>query len=81
MSFRRSVDPDAVALDEGGRGVYLMRTLRFDFHIGRLEWVTCQVSVSHSTVGRTKAAGVLALENVGGRIVRVAAIVSVVLWY
>ena len=75
------MDPDAVALDEGGRGVYLMRTLRFDFHIGRLEWVTCQVSVSHSTVWRTKAAGVLALENVGGRIVRVAAIVSVVLWY
>ena len=65
-----------VVLDDGGRGVYLMRTLRLDFHIGRLEWVTCQVSVSHSTVGRTKAAGAVALENVGGRMMRLAMVVG-----
>jgi len=68
----RSVDSGGIFADEGGRGVYLMRTLRFDFHMGRLECVTCQVSVSHSTVGRAKAVGAVALENVGGRMMRLA---------
>lgn len=56
-----------------------MRTLRFDFHIGRLEWVTCQVSVSHSTVGRVKADGAVALENVGGRMMMFAMVRVVLL--
>jgi hypothetical protein len=46
----------------------LIRTLRLDFHIGRVECVTCQVSVSQEIVGGAKFAGVVALENVGGRI-------------
>ena len=75
----RSVDSGGVFLDEGGRGVYLMRTLRFDFHIGRLECVTCQVSVSHSTVGRVKDAGAVALENVGGRMIVESAMFDIVI--
>jgi len=70
-----------VALDDGGRRVYLMRTLRLDFHIGRLECVTCQVSVSHSTVGRAKADGAVALEKVGGRMMRLVAIVGCVVGF
>lgn len=58
--------------EEGGRGVYLIVTFRFDFHIGKLEWVTCQVSDSHGIVGTVKLAGAAAEEKVGGRIVMVA---------
>jgi hypothetical protein len=36
--------------------------------MGRLEWVTCQVSVSQGMEGIAKFAGATALENVGGRI-------------
>ena len=52
--------------------MYLIWTFRFDFHMGRLEWVTCQVSVSQGMVGSAKLAGVIALEKVGGRIVMLA---------
>lgn len=58
--------------EDGGSGVYLIVTFRFDFHIGRLECVTCQVSDSHGMVGIVKLAGAAAAENVGGRIVMLA---------
>lgn len=51
---------------DGGNGVYCMRTLRFDFHIGNVECVTCHVSVSHCIDGGWKLACAFAGENVGG---------------
>lgn len=54
-----------------------MRTLRLDFHMGREECVTCQVSVSHCMVGDLKSAGGEALEKVGGRMVMFAMVVAV----
>ena len=71
-SSKRSVDSADTEPEDGGRGVYLICTLRFDFHMGRLEWVTCQVSVSHGIVGSAKLAGVTASEKVGGRMVMLA---------
>lgn len=44
-----------------------MRTFFLLFHMGRLECVTCQVSVSHAIEGFLKSAGGLAGEKVGGR--------------
>lgn len=35
-------------------GVYVMETLRLDFHMGRVECVTCQVPESHCGVGAVK---------------------------
>lgn len=34
-----------------------MRTLRLDFHMGSVEWVTCQVPDSHWGVGAVKDGG------------------------
>lgn len=44
----------------------MMVTLRLDFHMGRVECVTCHVPVSQSVVGGVKA-GWARLEVVGGR--------------
>ncbi len=41
-------------LDSGGKGVYVIETLRALRHMGRVEWVTCQVPESHSVVGGVK---------------------------
>jgi len=65
-------------LDDGGRGVYLIWTFRFDFHMGRLECMTCQVSVSQRMVGNAQLVGAAALEKVGGRIVMLAILWSFV---
>ena len=53
--------------DDGSRGVYRMRTFRLFFHIGRVECVTCHVSLSQGIDGLVKSDGALAGENVGGR--------------
>lgn len=45
-----------------------MRTLRLDFHMGSVEWVTCQVPESHWGVGAVKEGGCESwVEVVGGR--------------
>lgn len=72
MSSKRSVDSAVTDSEDDGRGVYLIWTFLFDFHMGRLEWVTCQVSVSQGMDGIAKLAGAIALEKVGGRIVMLA---------
>lgn len=41
--------------------------LRDFFHMGRVEWVTCQVPVSHSMGGGVKSFGGLDEVVVGGR--------------
>lgn len=38
----------------GGRGVYVMETLRLDFHIGRVECVTCHVPARKDGEGGVK---------------------------
>jgi len=43
-------------------GVYVMTTLRLDFHIGRVEWVTCQVPERNARGGDVKAVGLAELE-------------------
>lgn len=48
MSSSLSVASCGVDDEEGGRGLYVIVTLRFDFHIGRVEWVTCHVPESHA---------------------------------
>ncbi len=45
-----------------------MQTLRLDFHMGRVEWVTCQVPESHAGMGAVKEEGCGRwVEVVGGR--------------
>ena len=44
-----------------------MRTFRLFFHIGRVECVTCHVSLSQGIDGLGKSDGAFAGENVGGR--------------
>jgi hypothetical protein len=43
-------------------GVYVMTTLRLDFHIGRVEWVTCQVPERNARGGDVKVVGLGELE-------------------
>ena len=44
-----------------------METLRLDFHMGRVECVTCHVPCSHSREGGVKEAGWGRAAVVGGR--------------
>ena len=39
----------------GARGSYVIVTLRLDFHIGSVEWVTCHVPESQVGVGGVKS--------------------------
>lgn len=53
---------------EAGRGVYVMLTFRLDFHIGRVECVTCHVPVRKEGEGAVKVGGWARWEEVvGGR--------------
>lgn len=51
MSSILSVVSCDIEDDEGGRDLYVIVTLRFDFHIGRVECVTCHVPESQAGVG------------------------------
>ena len=53
-------------------------TLRLDFHMGRVEWVTCHVPASWVGVGGVKEGGVGTEVVVGGRRRMVGAMVLVV---
>jgi len=56
----------------------VMVTLRFEDHIGRVEWVTCHVPESQSVVGGVKLLGVGRGDVVGGRrVICCAAMVAV----
>lgn len=48
-------------------GVYVMRTLREDFHMGSVEWVTFQGPASHWRVGGGICGVGEAVERVEGR--------------
>lgn len=50
----------------GGRGLYVIVTFRLDFHMGRVECVTCHVPDSQDVVGGVNA-GWGRAEVVGGR--------------
>lgn len=45
----------------------MIETLRFDRHIGKVEWVTCQVPSSRVGVGGVKVEGPGKAAPVGGR--------------
>ncbi len=51
----------------GGRRLYVIVTLRFDFHIGSVEWVTCHAPESQAGVGGVKAEAWGVLMVVGAR--------------
>ena len=69
-------------LSESGRDVYVMRTFRLDFHIGRVECVTCHVPSSHVFWGGVKEVVEDDEDEVeGGRIVMGESIVEISVWY
>lgn len=51
MSSSLSVVSCAMDGEVGGRVWYVIVTLRFNFHIGSVEWVTCHVPESQAGVG------------------------------
>lgn len=55
MSSSLSVVSCAVDGEVGGSVLYVIVTLRFDFHIGSVEWVTCHVPESQAGVGGMKS--------------------------
>ena len=58
-----------------------METLRLDFHMGRVECVTCHVPVSQSVVGGVKVEGWGRAVEVGGRRAIVPVLVVVAMAY